>query len=316
MAEDASAPSTHDAGMAELYAQYPYPDHGVVSTVIARMLREPMATLERSGRGRGVRVLDAGCGTGEQTLGIKRRYRDSVVLGVDANPRSIERARHYATRSGIDVRFEEQDLLQLTDGVGEHDLVVCIGVLHHLADPGAVLRNLADGVAPGGVLLGMVYGTYGKWRDHLARDAIHDLVGDLPRDEQLRAISQHGLAHNTGIAHLVDTALRRAQHGPDIAPLEVVRRVLRGRNPNYQADTFTHTRERTFTWDELDELLSGSGWSLLGWPPRAGMPRLERIRLPGDEYVSDPKQLMLRRARFAERMVQPANLYFLARAGG
>ena len=56
-------------------------------------------------------VLDAGCGTGEQTLLAASSGADA--LGVDVSPLAIEQARGKAAARGIKARFEVADALRL-----------------------------------------------------------------------------------------------------------------------------------------------------------------------------------------------------------
>src|SRR6185295_2328396 len=71
------------------------------------------------------------------------------------------------------------------------DLVVCTGVLHHLADPDAGLAALRDVLAPGGAMNIMVYAPYGRTGVYILQDfckrvgigatdvEIRDLIGAL-----------------------------------------------------------------------------------------------------------------------------------------
>src|SRR4051812_11593 len=74
------------------------------------------ALLASCGLGPGMRVLDAGCGTGEVTL----MCADAVgpggdVLGVDRAPEALDKARDRAgLRGAAHARFEEADLASLT----------------------------------------------------------------------------------------------------------------------------------------------------------------------------------------------------------
>jgi SAM-dependent methyltransferase len=80
------------AEVAALYEEYPYPAHGVISRVIAAMLEEPVRRLSSALGRRRLRVLDAGCGTGEQTIGVAQAMPELEVVGVDRTARrSISR---------------------------------------------------------------------------------------------------------------------------------------------------------------------------------------------------------------------------------
>lgn len=91
----------------------------------------------------GLRLLDAGCGTGRRLRGCGA----GLAVGVDLSPEMIEAGRgdlpsHVRTMVG-DVRA-----LPLADAA--FDLVWCRLVIGHLLDCGTVYRELGRVVAPGG----------------------------------------------------------------------------------------------------------------------------------------------------------------------
>jgi ArsR family transcriptional regulator len=100
----------------------------------------------------GVNVLEIGVGTGGLLTELADRARQ--VIGVDHSPAMLEEARRRLTAAGIagiDLRLGEMTHLPLPDAsVG---CVVANMVLHHAADPAAVLAEIRRVLAPGGVLL-------------------------------------------------------------------------------------------------------------------------------------------------------------------
>src|SRR5205823_6166894 len=74
----------------------------------------------------------------------------------------LEIARATARAAGVDnVEFSQYDLLDGATDLGRFDVVLCMGVLHHLADPALGLRQLARHLAPDGVLFLYLYGERG-----------------------------------------------------------------------------------------------------------------------------------------------------------
>jgi SAM-dependent methyltransferase len=99
---------------------------------------------------RGKRVLDVGCASG----GLSEAFaeRGARVVGIDLNPRLIERARE---RLGSRAEFRVADIacpLSFLEA-GTFDLVAASLVLHYLADWRPPLREFARVLRPGGVLL-------------------------------------------------------------------------------------------------------------------------------------------------------------------
>jgi ArsR family transcriptional regulator len=100
----------------------------------------------------GVTVLEIGIGTGG--LLTELAVRSSKVIGVDHSPAMLEEARRRLVDrgvSGVELRLGEMSHLPLPDSsVG---CVVANMVLHHAADPAAVLAEVWRVLTPGGILL-------------------------------------------------------------------------------------------------------------------------------------------------------------------
>ena len=85
-------------------------------------------------------VLDAGCGDGTYANEIKLARPGLELTGVDPAAAAVEAARGRYP----DIRFFVGDILRPeTLPARRFDLVILRGVLHHLADPAAAVRNCA-----------------------------------------------------------------------------------------------------------------------------------------------------------------------------
>ncbi len=78
------------------------------------------------------RVLDVGCGTGENALHLASRGLE--VVGVDASPTAIERARAKATERGIRARFAVGDALALDIADPRFGVAIDCGLFHTFED--------------------------------------------------------------------------------------------------------------------------------------------------------------------------------------
>jgi ubiquinone/menaquinone biosynthesis C-methylase UbiE len=112
------------------------------------------AVFARAGLAQGMRVLDVGCGAGDVSLLAAAFVGSSgSVLGVDQAPDSVALARERAKAAGLDnVRFEVARLEDLREGES-FDALVGRLVLLYLKEPAAVLRQLAERVRPGGIVV-------------------------------------------------------------------------------------------------------------------------------------------------------------------
>jgi SAM-dependent methyltransferase len=107
----------------------------------------------------GKRFLDAGCGIGRNSLwpleagaasGYAFDFDERTVAAAADNLRRFPECR---------VGFESiYDL----DRRGEFDVVMCIGVVHHLEDPRRAMENLVRALKPGGTLILWVYAREGN----------------------------------------------------------------------------------------------------------------------------------------------------------
>ncbi len=99
----------------------------------------------------GDHVLDAGCGTGRALASLRATVGPSgVVVGADLTPAMLQAA----VRAGRerDGALLLADVAALPLRTGACDAVFAAGLVAHLPDPSANLRELARVVRPGGVL--------------------------------------------------------------------------------------------------------------------------------------------------------------------
>ena len=114
------------------------------------------------------RVLVAGGGPGDASIMLAQQLTDAHALAevvlLDISRPSIEVARARADVRGLtNLRFVEGSLLDLaTLDLGRFDYIDCCGVLHHLPDPLAGLRQLTAALAEGGGMGLMLYGALGR----------------------------------------------------------------------------------------------------------------------------------------------------------
>ena len=96
----------------------------------------------------GKTALDVGCGAG--LLAEPLRRLGARVTGIDASPEVIVVAREHAAAVGLEVNYLSGDVQQLE---GQFDLITCMEVVEHVADPAAFIRALAKRLAANGLLI-------------------------------------------------------------------------------------------------------------------------------------------------------------------
>jgi ubiquinone/menaquinone biosynthesis C-methylase UbiE len=80
----------------------------------------------------GHQVLEIGCGTGNLTILTSRLCAGARVVGMDPDPKALERARSKAARSGTEIRFDQGFAEALTYADASFDRVLSALMLHHL----------------------------------------------------------------------------------------------------------------------------------------------------------------------------------------
>jgi SAM-dependent methyltransferase len=140
----------------------------------------------------GLRVLVAGCGSGE--LCLRLAARGHQVVGFDPEPEYIRLALRHPGPARARCRFEVCSIEGYA-GRGGFDCVVCTDVLEHIADDRAAFAKLAGLVRPGGLVLITVpagpwlFGNHDEQLGHFRRYTLRSLrrlVSDDCRVEQVR----------------------------------------------------------------------------------------------------------------------------------
>lgn len=151
-------------------------------------------------------ILIAGCGTGRQVVELATQFGPAAhITAVDLSRASLGYAAKMTRRYGLsNVRFFCADILELGALDERFALIVCDGVLHHMAEPLSGWRILTDLLAPGGLMRISLYSKLA--RRHLVRDrqrleAPDGVVSDADR---LRGHRATVMLHNLDDAEMAN----------------------------------------------------------------------------------------------------------------
>jgi len=122
----------------------------------------------------GKTALDVGCGAGLLAEPLARL--GAKVMAIDAAPEVIAVARDHATGQGLGIEYRHAAVEDLD---GRFDLVTCMEVIEHVADPQAFLDCLAARLAPGGL---MILSTPNRTaRSRLLMITVAEGLGQIPK---------------------------------------------------------------------------------------------------------------------------------------
>ena len=148
-----------------------------------------------------------------------------------------------------------------TSSTETFDLIICTGVLHHLADPDAGLRALRSVLKSEGVMHLMVYAPYGRTGVYMLQEYCRRLgIGTSPRDiEDLSRALQLLPRHHPLTALVADSK--------DFAKADAL------------ADTLLNPRDRAYSVPQLFEFIEDAGLEFRRWFRQAPVPAA--VRSPG-----------------------------------
>jgi SAM-dependent methyltransferase len=196
---------------------------------------------------RRLKILIAGCGTIQAAYTAYMSPHDEAV-GIDLSEASLAHERFLQDKHGLaNLKLFKGDLLDVAALGDRFDVILCTGVLHHMADPGAGLAALRGVLAPDGVTVLMLYGATVRTGVYMLQDAFRRIGIEQSTDgvAQVRRI----LSELPG-RHYVQDYIRAADELKQDAAI---------------VDTFLHPQDRAYTVPQIFDLVEGAGLVFQNW---------------------------------------------------
>jgi SAM-dependent methyltransferase len=192
-------------------------------------------------------ILIAGCGT-SQAAKYALRWPAAQVTGIDCSATSVRCTEELKRKHCLsNLQLHQLAIEQVSELGMSFDLIVCTGVLHHLADPDAGLRALRDVLNPRGAMHLMVYAPYGRAGIYLLQDFCRRL-GIHATDVEIRDLI--GALSALPPGHPLENLLREAPDFREEAAL---------------ADALLHPQDRAYSVPQLFDFLAAGGLTFSRW---------------------------------------------------
>jgi Flp pilus assembly protein TadD/SAM-dependent methyltransferase len=217
-----------------------------------------------------IRVLVVGCGTGHHPISVALRYENADVVATDISRRSLAYGTRMARELGIsNVRFMENDLLNLSELDGEFHIIECVGVLHHMDSIADGVNALVGKLHGNGLLKIGLYNEKAREPVMVARQRIAEL-GLTAAAEDIRRFRQLALAARQ------DDRLGQILDFGDFYSLSNCR------------DLLFHVHEQSVTIAAIRNLLDATGLRFIGFESADSGPTDDyRRRFPEDRAMHD-----------------------------
>jgi SAM-dependent methyltransferase/tetratricopeptide (TPR) repeat protein len=194
-----------------------------------------------------MRILVAGCGTGQEPISFALKYRNSEVVAVDLSRRSLAYGARMAHKLGVtNVRFLQADILNLEKLAERFHIISSAGVLHHMTDPIAGWRVLVDRLVPSGLMQVNLYSESARRPLAVAQEEIKRR-GLKPIAEDIRSF------RTLVLSGAFNSELTDFTAAKDFYTLSGCR------------DLLFHVKEHRFTIAQIREALGALGLELIGF---------------------------------------------------
>ena len=227
----------------KMYKEYPYPSPSTQSSQTNELLNLlRIFELENKTKLTNLKILDAGSGSGHRITNVAKHFKNCEFLGIDISDASLKIANIIKNNNNLEnIQFKKFNLMDSTLKLGKFDVVLCMGVLHHLSNPEKGLQNILQTLKKDGILFLYLYGKLGGHQRMLNKELISILLNNKKSDYDL------------GIKLVRDLGLNKFEYGWN----------LNFKNKEEEdsliVDSLLHANETLYDFNDIDKLFSKSG---------------------------------------------------------
>ena len=234
-----------------MYKKYPYPSPSTdvsQTNELLNLLR--IFELESKIKLENKSIFDAGSGSGHRITNVAQYFTKSSFLGIDISDKSLLIANKLKKLKKLqNIKFQKHNIMNGVKTLGKFDLVLCMGVLHHLSNPDKGLQMLTKTMKNDGVIFLYLYGKLGGHKRMLNKEIISILLDKKKSN------------YNLGIKLVRDLDLNKFDYGWN----------LNFKNKKEEAalivDSLLHANEFLYDCKDIDDLFKKSklyGYAIFG----------------------------------------------------
>ena len=234
-----------------MYKKFPYPSPSTdisQTNELLNLLR--IFEIESKIKLEGKNFLDAGSGSGHRITNVAEFFKKCNFLGIDISEKSLEIANKLKNIKNIkNIEFQKHNIMNGVETLGKFEIVLCMGVLHHLSNPSKGLQMLTKTLNDDGIIFLYLYGKLGGHKRMLNKEMISLLL------------SKEKSNYDLGIKLVRDLGLNKFDYGWN----------LNFKNKKEEdaliVDSLLHANEFLYDCKDIDDLFKESnlyGYSIFG----------------------------------------------------
>ena len=227
----------------KMYKEYPYPSPSTQSSQTNELLNLlRIFELENKTKLIDQKILDAGSGSGHRITNVAKYFKKCKFLGIDISETSLNIANMIKEKNNIkNIQFKKFNLMDSTLKLGKFDIILCMGVLHHLSNPEKGLQNILDTLKKDGIFFLYVYGKLGGYKRMLNKQLVSTLLNKEKSNYEL------------GIKLVRDLGLNKFEYGWNLNFQN------KDEEDSLIVDSLLHANELLYDFNDIDKLFQKSG---------------------------------------------------------
>ena len=234
-----------------MYMRYPYPSPSTESIQTNELLNLlKIFELENGIKLENIKFLDAGTGSGHRITNVAQHYSKCDFLGLDISEKSLEIANVLKNKKKLEnIKFRKANIMNNISSLGKFNIVLCMGVLHHLSNPSKGLENLLSTLKKDGIVFLYLYGKLGGHKRMLNKKLISILL------------AKERSNYDNGIKLIRELGLNKFEYGLN----------LNFKNKEEEdsliVDYLLHANETLYDFNDIDKLFKKSemyGYAVFG----------------------------------------------------